>query len=717
MLCALCMSIFLNSADGGVHHKDRESVTAAAKNGCRICHYMNTQIQEFHSLPLRYEFKWENRIYEIRFHETNPESSPQVEPSPQDEFRYKQEWVVFADVDTAEQVPSGYDQFVVDVTGDLESDPCRVRRDFPALRDIPDNTGHEDVAKLAKTWLQDCKALHKCDSVLGIRDTDWYPQRLIYVGDTNQPPRLILREEEHVEGGYASLSHCWGPNPQFTMLTSDTLEQFRDEISLKELPASFREAIITCRRLHIPYIWIDSLCILQRGKDSHSDWLHNSQEMHRVYFNCELNIAIDVSKSPHEGAFRERDPTFLQSCTVWSPFHPKLPVPHSLGWTSSGEVMKPAPDDLKEIEKEEESSAGKINVFEIYTQHDISEAQKNQPLNTRAWVLQERLLSPRTLHFVSDRITWECDRTVRLTEYLRGSSDGAKDRGFDCGDGEPFSIWEHGYLFNFYLWHVNPYTARELSYPTEDKLVAFAAVARRCSSWFGGEYCAGIFRNTMPWGLVWTTARVSQTWRKPSAYRAPSWSWASVDTRVTCELIGHLRTDLAEVKDVSIQLVDPNNPFGQVKSASLTLTGPLVASETLVHPSTCPEPEVPIDGPRGWSCINTVGGHYLHIEVDALPLGPLDGEIQSKKWHLSWNTWHLSNRKWLLTQENVFFFAIGEATTDPPSDGMAKTFGILLKRASEGKYTRVGFWSSKHGFVSLHAETEGKFHDETIVIL
>ncbi|KAJ3541688.1 hypothetical protein NM208_g4492 [Fusarium decemcellulare] len=707
MLCALCMSIFLNSADRGVHHKDRESVAAAAKNGCRICHHMNTQIQEWHSLPLRYEFRWQATICEIQFYQTNPES-----PSQQG-FGYNQHWVVFADVDIAEQAPSGYDQFVADVTGDLESDPCRVRRDFPALRDIPNNTGHEDVAKLAKTWLQDCKDFHRCESVGGTRDTDWYPQRLIYVGDTNQPPRLILREEEHVEGGYAALSHCWGPNPQFTMLSSDTLEQFRDEIPLEELPASFRDAIITCRRLDIPYIWIDSLCILQHGEDSHADWLHNSEEMHRVYFNCELNIAIDVSKSPHEGAFRGRDPTFLQSCTVWSPFHPKVRVPRGLAWTQTGRVIIPHPDHLKELEKEEESSAGKINVFEIYTPEDISWAHRGQPLNTRAWVFQERLLSPRTLHFVSDRITWECDRSDRLTEYFRGGRDGARDLGFDTWYTERFSIGKIGYLHNFYASFVDPYTTRQLSHPNEDKLVAFAAVARRCSSWFGGEYCAGIFRNTMPWGLVW---RGSKALGEPSAYRAPSWSWASVDTRVMFELIGDIRTDFAEVKDVSIQLVDQNNPFGQVKSASLTLTGPLVASERLVRPSS-PEPEWNIDGPRGWANAKTVAGHDLHLEVGDLTMGHLDGESESEKGHLSYDMWLLSHQKLLLSQENTFFLAIGEATTDPPSVNMAKTFGILLKRASEGHYTRVGYWSADYGFVSQHAEKEGKFHNETITIL
>src|SRR5438552_2841114 len=32
-----------------------------------------------------------------------------------------------------------------------------------------------------------------------------------------------------------------------------------------------------------------------------------------------------------------------------------------------------------------------------------------QPLNSRGWTLQERLLSPRTLHYCIDQIYWECN--------------------------------------------------------------------------------------------------------------------------------------------------------------------------------------------------------------------------------------------------------------------------------------------------------------------
>jgi hypothetical protein len=44
------------------------------------------------------------------------------------------------------------------------------------------------------------------------------------------------------------------------------------------LPKTFKEAILTCRRLDIAYLWIDSLCIMQDSKD---DWEYHSSSEYR----------------------------------------------------------------------------------------------------------------------------------------------------------------------------------------------------------------------------------------------------------------------------------------------------------------------------------------------------------------------------------------------------------------------------------------------------
>ncbi|KAJ4245500.1 hypothetical protein NW762_014009 [Fusarium torreyae] len=168
------------------------------------------------------------------------------------------------------------------------------------------------------------------------------------------------------------------------------------------------------------------------------------------------------------------------------------------------------------------------------------------------------------------------------------------------------------------------------------------------------------------------------------------------------EHFGNLRTTMAEVKDISIQLADPKNTFGQVTSASLVLTGPLVASEALVHKSV-EEPESLREGPRWlvqWANVRTIAGHPLKLSID--------DDVKNFRGRCA-------EHKWLLSEEENFFLAIGEATTDPPRE-KAKTYGLLLKRISDGKHIRVGLWVADYGFVSQHAETKAQFQIETVIL-
>ncbi|KAF4416315.1 hypothetical protein FACUT_12676 [Fusarium acutatum] len=637
MLCAVCMSIFQTNAKQGLHHKDYESVAAAANNGCRICHYLRRKLISEDLKPIEYEVRWENAWefhWEIEFYEAGNGTSINKSPIYSD-------WCVFVDVSSSLKPPTGYDEFLGSVAADRNSEPTRVRTEFPPLRDIPDNTGHEDVARLAKRWLQTCKDRHDCGSA---SEDGWYPKRLIHVGDERQYPRLIISENERPEGCYAALSHCWGEDPKFLMLTSGNLLDFRSEIQLQKLPASFRDAIITCRRIGIPYIWIDSLCILQSGVGSHEDWLSHSEDMHLVYHNCALNISIDVSGNPHEGAFRSRNPTYLQDCYVWSPLY----APPESSSRNEHEIG----DDTE--------STNLWTVCAIFTADDFSWARVDLPLSDRAWVFQERLLSPRTLHFGSDRISWECDRSRNLTEYLpEGVSD---DRwyGFDCLAQNAFSVREKADLFTYYYDLVFPYTNRQLSHPDNDKLVAFAAVARRCISWFGSDYCAGIFRSTMPQGLLWEMSAVGRLGRS-KAYRAPSWSWASLDCRVRFDILDDEGTVLVDVVNAAVELVDPNNQFGQVKSASLILTGPLVASDALILKDADDEDFV-------------AEGHTLGISADTVDL------------------WEEDERKaWLISQKNMYLLAVLETSNKP------HTYGLLVQKNDDGTFTRAGNWEAGPG--------------------
>lgn len=228
------------------------------------------------------------------------------------------------------------------------------------------STGSPASMELAKTWLRACKAHAACcmgrSSVHG-----WLPLRLIDVQPSNPSIdfRIINTMATKVSGCYASLSHCWGKDPDFLTLNEKTELDLRRGLRLETLPQTFRDAIHVCRSLGTPFLWIDSLCILQ---DSQEDWEDQSRLMRHIYREAEYNISADASRNSHEGLFRKYQGHFGAHHTV------------SSNERSNGYGIPNGDYDV-------------VNTY-AWTQ-DISLS----PLNLRAWVFQERHLARRILHF------------------------------------------------------------------------------------------------------------------------------------------------------------------------------------------------------------------------------------------------------------------------------------------------------------------------------
>jgi hypothetical protein len=157
---------------------------------------------------------------------------------------------------------------------------------------------------------------------------------------------------------YATLSHCWG-GIDFLKLTTTTLELFKKSIPLEQLTKTFRDTIAVVRKLGIPYLWIDSLCIIQ---DSSEDWETEATLMSSVYGSSTITIAA-------AGAVNGRSGLFLQSeGYVWK-VHIEVPTDSGLqGW-------------------------------DFFTPGNYETSVSKSALRKRAWVLQEILLSPRILYF------------------------------------------------------------------------------------------------------------------------------------------------------------------------------------------------------------------------------------------------------------------------------------------------------------------------------
>lgn len=252
------------------------------------------------------------------------------------------------------------------------------------------STGSESALDLAKHWLTTCRSEHKCIHDTGNHDTarQWYPTRLLDLSSTKV--HLIQTSQQRPTEPYATLSHCWGKQ-NIMVLTSENLEMFESGLSLVEFPATFREAIIVARRLEIRYLWIDCYCIVQSTKfgDSDADKILEIAQMKRVYANSILNIGATHATRPADGCFRSRDK--------------RENKPQRLIWTR--------PDGSK-----------KPTAFQIYSTSDTDEQLDSfyyqHELFTRAWVMQERYLCPRMLHFRKSQLYWECNEVGLICETM-----------------------------------------------------------------------------------------------------------------------------------------------------------------------------------------------------------------------------------------------------------------------------------------------------------
>jgi hypothetical protein len=146
-------------------------------------------------------------------------------------------------------------------------------------------------------------------------------------------------------------------------------------------------------------------------------------------------------------------------------------------------------------------------------------------------------------------------------------------------------------VYNVLSWCgiVEDYSRRGLSFP-EDKLAAIAGLARRAQRILGGDYLAGVWKHRLHIGLAWQVPEDMHA-RKAPVYRAPSWSWASIDGPVSYDRSdGFVQSDdgflesAIDLLDTSVSLTGPD-PFGPVQYVDMTVSGRLkeIPSSDLLH--------------------------------------------------------------------------------------------------------------------------------------
>jgi hypothetical protein len=259
--------------------------------------------------------------------------------------------------------------------------------------------------------------------------------------------------------------------------------------------------------------------------------------MHEIYANAWCTIAASHGTHNGAGCFVTRDPQLLQPLTYNSP-----------------------------VDQEQ---------FCVIDDALWYFAITDAPLNKRGWVLQERLLSPRTVHFCAEQVFWECAELVACESFPDGIPERLTD---ERRDGMMPHTQYKVYLNEtprtlsaaYDRWYliVEEYSRRALTKET-DKLVAISGIVQKLLPILNDQPVAGLWFNHLPYDLAWRTRRIG---KRPETYVAPSWSWASLEGEVVCLQQSKELVTMTTVMDCT----PINSSFGRLRSATLKLRGPLL---------------------------------------------------------------------------------------------------------------------------------------------
>ena len=210
------------------------------------------------------------------------------------------------------------------------------------------------------------------------------------------------------------------------------------------------------------------------------------------------------------------------------------------------------------------------------------------PLSARGWVFQERILSPRIIHFGNRQLFWN-----------DGSNGGGNEQ---WPMGIPFEAdglvindllsewWRSAistlniYETTFGVWShiVEEYSKKKFTYDT-DKIAAISGIASEIQDFTGDEFLAGLWKVDLLDQLLWAVCDPENSTRI-QPYAAPTWSWASINGAIgyvfkdfqfdAHKLSGFHSSYIIKLREARIFPI-LGHGTGPVESGFLRLKGPL----------------------------------------------------------------------------------------------------------------------------------------------
>jgi hypothetical protein len=343
----------------------------------------------------------------------------------------------------------------------------------------------------------------------------WIQECELATGDEAQPdsklsiPRFIdTKRECLVEASslpdtqrlaFAALSYVWGSRQQKTTLTRDSYDRLHQLGSLAPtnmaISKTIRDAIVVCKDVGVPLLWVDALCIVQDG----SDKMEHINKMHEVYEGAMFTIIAANGNNAEAG----------------------LP-------------------GVSEASTERQFSVRVQELLLIMEGSPLDRAIESTHWSTRAWTYQEFLLSRKRIIFSDTLIYFACKHGTYPEDQIRLHEPPARCSGHTVLRLEYKVDWQK-LNWTIYADYVSKYTSKSLTCQ-EDVIPAFTALIevmkreifvdtpfiwaipyscldaallwRRC---LGCDECGNTSRGLPMRGKV--TSPVG------GSHRAPVWSW------------------------------------------------------------------------------------------------------------------------------------------------------------------------------------------------
>lgn len=378
-------------------------------------------------------------------------------------------------------------------------------------------TGLEQLVDMSRRWLVTCQNEHAACRKYAMQRQGFFPTRLLDVGSSGQSTvKLILGETLSSIGSttYLTLSYCWGTGNGAACTNNSNLDERLRGFSISSLPQTIQDAITLTRAFGVGYLWVDALCIVQGDPDS-IDWQREVPNMGKIYRHALCTIAASSAADSSHG--------FLRRSTA-------------LQW--------PVQDHLL-VRGGDLTAKGDYVTLQVRTPNWFARVERSV-LSRRGWVLQERMLSTRTLHWTKGGLFWECNEfqgseyseKVNLSHHHEGTpwyfqlSLLAENIGEKAAVARESRI-EDARLVHRGLWVklLQEFSGMQLTHLT-DKLPALAGLGEELAWITKSDYEMGVFKQNLVQELAWVirpeTLRgdvIKQ--QKERIENVPSWCWAS----------------------------------------------------------------------------------------------------------------------------------------------------------------------------------------------